>query len=69
MYTDGLNFRQIGRHLKVSHTTVMEWIKEHVEKLPEAPCGGPIELDTFLVFFRGNPLHSCLEGKHQTQWY
>jgi len=37
MYTDGLNFRQIGRYLKISHTTVMEWVKEHAEKLPEAP--------------------------------
>ena len=37
MYADGLNFRQIGRHLQVSHTTVMIWVKEHAEKLPEAP--------------------------------
>ena len=53
MYTDGLNFRQIGRHLKVSHTTVMEWVKEHAEKLPEAPVPGEaytVEMDELYTF-------------------
>jgi transposase-like protein len=53
MYTDGLNFRQIGRHLKVSHTTVMEWVKEHAEKLPEAPVPSEaytIEMDELYTF-------------------
>ena len=53
MYTDGLNFRQIGRHLKISHTTVMEWVKEHAEKLPEAPVPGEaytVEMDELYTF-------------------
>ena len=36
MYADGLNFRQIGRHLKVSHSSVMNWVKAYVAQLPEA---------------------------------
>jgi transposase-like protein len=39
IFTDGLNFRDIGRHLKISHTTVMEWVREHAEKLPGEPQG------------------------------
>ena len=53
MYTDGLNFRQIGRHLKVSHTTVMRWVKEHAEKLPEAPMpeeAYTVEMDELYTF-------------------
>ena len=53
MYTDGLNFRQIGRHLKISHTTVMEWVKEHAEKLPEAPVPSEaytVEMDELYTF-------------------
>ena len=53
MYTDGLNFRQIGRHMKISHTTVMEWVKEHAEKLPEAPVPGEaytVEMDELYTF-------------------
>ena len=44
MYTDGLGFRQIARHLKLSHSTVMEWVKAHAEQLPDAPM--PKEVDT-----------------------
>ena len=53
MYTDGLNFRQIGRHLKVSHTTVMAWVQEHAEKLPEAPVpreAYTVEMDELYTF-------------------
>lgn len=53
MYADGLNFRQIGRHLQVSHTTVMAWIKEHAEKLPEAPVpeeAYTVEMDELYTF-------------------
>lgn len=53
MYAYGLNFRQIGRHLKVSHTTVMSWVKEHAEKLPEAlvPEGAyTVEMDELYTF-------------------
>ena len=53
MYADGLNFRQIGRHLQISHTTVMNWVKEHAEKLPEAPVPEEVytvEMDELYTF-------------------
>jgi transposase-like protein len=53
MYTDGLNFRQIGRHLQVSHTTVMAWVKAHADKLPEAPVPSEaytVEMDELYTF-------------------
>jgi len=53
MYADGLNFRQVGRHLKISHTTVMSWVKDHAEKLPEAPVPEDVytvEMDELYTF-------------------
>ena len=53
MYTDGLNFRQIGRHLRISHTTVMAWVKKHAENLPEAPFPEEtysVEMDELYTF-------------------
>jgi transposase-like protein len=53
MYADGLNFRQIGRHLKVSHTTVMSWTNNHAEKLPDAPMpkeAYTVEMDELYTF-------------------
>ena len=53
MYADGLNFRQIGRHMKISHTTAMSWVKEHAEKLPEAPVpeeAYTVEMDELYTF-------------------
>jgi len=53
MSTDGLNFRQIGRHLKVNHTIMIEWVKEHAENLPEAPVPGEaytVEMDELYTF-------------------
>jgi len=34
-YVDGMNFRRIGRLLKVSHTSVMNWVKAHADSLPD----------------------------------
>jgi len=54
MYADGLNFRQIGRHLEVSHASVMNWIKGHAAQLPAAPVPQEVytvemgELNTFI---------------------
>ena len=39
--------------LKVSHTTVMSWVKEHAEKLPEAPVPEEtytVEMDELYTF-------------------
>lgn len=37
MYVDGLNFRRIGRILKVSHQTVANWVSEQADRLPDEP--------------------------------
>ena len=57
MYADGLNLRQIGRHLKVSHSTVIRWIKAHAEQLPEAPV--PEEVDIVEM----DELYTFIEAK------
>ena len=44
MYMDGLSFRQIGRQLDISHATVMNWVKAHVDQLAETPM--PDKVDT-----------------------
>ena len=36
-YVDGMNFRRIARVLKVSHTSVMNWVKAHADTLPDVP--------------------------------
>jgi len=53
MYADGLNFRQIGRHLKVSHASVMNWVKAYAAQLPEAPVpeeAYTVEMDELYTF-------------------
>jgi len=37
MYVDGLNFRRIGRMLKVSHQTVSNWVSEQADRLSDDP--------------------------------
>lgn len=36
-YADGVGYRQIARHFGVDHVTIMNWVKAHVDQLPEAP--------------------------------
>ena len=36
MHAGGMNFQQIGQHLKVSNKSVMNWVKANAEKLSEA---------------------------------
>jgi len=43
MYADGAGFRQVARQLKVSHVSVMNWVKAYASRLPEAPV--PPEVD------------------------
>ena len=53
MYADGLGFRQIGRQLEISHSTVMEWVKAHAEQLPDAPVPeevATVEMDELYTF-------------------
>ena len=37
LYSDGMNFRRIARHLGISHQTVSNWVNAHTQRLPVAP--------------------------------
>ena len=37
LYLEGNNFRRIARILKVSHVSVMNWVKAHADQLLPAP--------------------------------
>jgi len=54
LYSDGLNYRRIGRILSVDHVTVMLWVKAHAEQLPSQPPTpqdvGVVELDELFSF-------------------
>jgi transposase-like protein len=55
MYADGLNFRQTARHLGVSHTAVMNWVRDHASNLPEAPVpeeAYSVEMDELYTFIK-----------------
>ena len=41
LYVDGINFRRIGRVLRVSHQTVANWVAAHARTLPETPPTPP----------------------------
>ena len=56
MYVDGMNFRRIGRHLRVDHKTVMNWVQSHSKHLPDAPVPDEtpiIEADELYTFVGG----------------
>ncbi len=57
MYVDGLNYRRIGRHLNVHHTSVINWVKAFAAQLPDAPL--PEELHTIEL----DELFSFIETK------
>ena len=43
MYLDGMSFRCIGRHLRVSPQSVANWVNAHVAQLPAAPEPAQVE--------------------------
>lgn len=43
MYLDGMNFRRIGRLLGVHHTSVMNWVNAHAERIGEASVPDRVE--------------------------
>jgi len=49
MYMDGVNYRRIGRLLKVDHVTVMHWVRAQANQTPATPPLPPqttvIEMD------------------------
>lgn len=54
LYSDGMNFRRIARHLGVSHQTIINWVNAHSAKLPAQPphpdAVGVVELDEVFTF-------------------
>lgn len=53
MYVDRINYRRIGRHLMVHHTTVINWVKAFAAQLPDTPPPEDlhtIELDELFTF-------------------
>ena len=53
LYVDGMNLRRTARHVGVHHTTIMSWVKEYVQRLPEAPQPQKVktaELDELFTF-------------------
>lgn len=43
MYVDGINFRRVARHLGVNHQTVVNWVQQHAENLPQPPTPAHVE--------------------------
>ena len=37
LYMDDMNMRRTARHLGIHHSTMSDWVKEHVSYLPQAP--------------------------------
>ena len=54
LYSDGMNFRRIARHLGVNHQTVINWVNAYSAQLPTAPLQptdvGIVELDELFTF-------------------
>lgn len=52
LYTEGMCIRGIGRYLRVSHTTVIRWIRQMAEKLrPPTPTHARhIEIDELYLY-------------------
>ncbi len=61
MYADGLNFRQTARHLGVSHSSIMNWVRAHAASLPEAPVpeeAYSVEMDELYTFIKDKKTES-----------
>ena len=54
LYSEGMNFRRIARHLGVSHQSVINWVNAYAGQLPrQAPQPqdvGVVELDELYTF-------------------
>mgnify|MGYP003478014311 CR=1 FL=1 len=54
LYSDGLNFRRIARHLGVKHQSVINWVDAYSAQLPSQPPQpqevGVVELDALFSF-------------------
>ena len=62
MYLNGMGFRGIKRVTGIAHTTIMNWVKELGEELPEDELGEPerAALDELQTFdFAKPPVEGC----------
>jgi len=54
LYSDGMNFRRIARHLGVNHQSVINWVNAYSAQLPAQPPQpadvGVVELDEVFSF-------------------
>ncbi len=54
LYSDGMNFRRIARHLGVNQQTVVNWVNAYSARLPSQPPQpkdvGVVELDELYSF-------------------
>ena len=53
MYAGGAGFRQVACQLKVSHVSVMNWVKAFASQLPNEPIPDevdPVKMDEMYTF-------------------
>jgi len=71
LYLEGLGFRSIGRHLKVSDVSVMNWVRIYGERAKECrasvPSGDVVEVDEMYTYI-GNKKSSLDLGRHRQKW-
>ncbi|MFC1936823.1 helix-turn-helix domain-containing protein [Chloroflexota bacterium] len=61
MYADGAGFRQVARQLKVSHVSVMNWVKAYAAQIPDAPMPAvvdDVEMDELYTFIESKKTES-----------
>lgn len=61
LYLEGMNYRRVARILQVSHVSVMNWVKAHVEQLPPVPLP---DTEPLLVI-EMDELHTFVERKNE----
>lgn len=63
MYLEGLGFNAIGRLLKVSHVSIINWIKKYGSQLEEIKNTSPIDIIEL------DEMHSYIGSKKTTVGY
>lgn len=63
LYLEGLGFRSIERILKVSHVSVMNWVRRYGEELEELKC------DKRLDVIEMDEMHTYIRSKKTTVGY
>ena len=63
LYVDGMNLRRIARHLGIHHKTVMLWVTDYADRLPDAPLprhNDIVEQDELFSFIEKKKTKSTL---------